>query len=101
VWTAGAPLLGPVLYARYDVLVTAVAVAALLAGARRPRVLGVLAALGALLKVWPVLLLAGVRGRGGRRAWTAAAVTVAVPVAVCALCVPGTLSFLAAQGGRG
>ncbi|MFD8610874.1 glycosyltransferase 87 family protein [Streptomyces sp. NPDC059631] len=101
VWTAGAPLLGPVLYARYDVLVTAVAVAALLAGARRPRVLGVLAGLGALLKVWPVLLLAGVRGRGGRRAWTAAAVTAAVPVAVCAPCVPGTLSFLAAQGGRG
>ncbi|MYX40061.1 DUF2029 domain-containing protein, partial [Streptomyces sp. SID89] len=61
-WTAGAAVLGPTLYARYDVMVTAVAVAALLAGARRPRVLGALAGLGALLKVWPVLLLVGVRG---------------------------------------
>ncbi|GAA3237614.1 hypothetical protein GCM10020256_57210 [Streptomyces thermocoprophilus] len=39
-WVAGVPLLGPTVYARYDVMVTAVAVAALLAGARRPRVMG-------------------------------------------------------------
>ncbi|WP_420710032.1 glycosyltransferase 87 family protein [Streptomyces sp. NRRL S-340] len=101
VWTAGAPLLGPTLYARYDVMVTAVAVAALLAGARRPRVLGALAGFGALLKVWPVLLLTGARAAAGRRAWTAAAVTAAVPVALCAALVPGALSFLGAQGGRG
>ncbi|WP_425587365.1 glycosyltransferase 87 family protein, partial [Streptomyces mexicanus] len=66
VWTVGAAALGPTLYARYDVMVTAVAVAALLAGVRRPRVLGVLAGCGALLKGWPVLLLAGARGTAGR-----------------------------------
>ncbi|HEY9330191.1 MAG TPA: glycosyltransferase 87 family protein, partial [Streptomyces sp.] len=59
VWVAGVPLLGTTAYARYDVMVTAVAVAALLAGIRHPRLLGALAAFGALLKVWPALVLAG------------------------------------------
>lgn len=68
VWVAGVPLLGTTAYARYDVMVTAVAVAALLAGVRHPRVLGALAAFGALLKVWPALVLAGT-ARGGRRGW--------------------------------
>jgi hypothetical protein len=63
VWVAGVPLLGPTVYARYDVMVTAVAVAALLAGARHPRVMGALAAFGALLKVWPALLLLAARRR--------------------------------------
>ena len=67
---SGVPLLGPTVYARYDVMVTAVAVAALLAGARHPRVMGALVGFGAMLKVWPVLLLVGRRqaprvGRGG------------------------------------
>ncbi|NEB80525.1 DUF2029 domain-containing protein, partial [Streptomyces sp. SID14478] len=61
VWVAGLPLLGQTVYARYDVMVTAVAVAALLAAARHPRAAGVVAGIGAMLKVWPVLLLAGVR----------------------------------------
>jgi hypothetical protein len=101
VWTVGAAALGPTLYARYDVMVTAVAVAALLAGVRRPRVLGVLAGCGALLKGWPVLLLAGARGTAGRRAWGAAALTGAAGVLVCASALPGALSFLTAQRGRG
>ncbi|WP_445524169.1 glycosyltransferase 87 family protein [Streptomyces cyslabdanicus] len=101
VWTAGAPLLGPVLYARYDVMVTAVAVAALLAGVRHPRAMGALAGFGALLKVWPLLLLPGLRGAAGRRAWTAAAVTVAALASLCALTVPGALSFVTAQRDRG
>ncbi|MGW7055408.1 glycosyltransferase 87 family protein [Streptomyces sp. NPDC054887] len=102
VWVAGVPLLGPTAYARYDVMVTAVAVAALLAAARRPRVLGALAAFGALLKVWPVLLLAGaVRGRASRAAWTAAAVTGGALVAVFCATMPGALAFLTFQRDRG
>ncbi|MFY4720552.1 glycosyltransferase 87 family protein [Streptomyces sp. LaBMicrA B280] len=98
VWVAGAPLLGPTVYARYDVMVTAVAVAALLAGARHPRVMGALAAFGALLKVWPALLLAGaVR----RRAWVSAAVTGAGLTAAFALWMPGAFAFLTFQGERG
>ncbi|MFF0448443.1 glycosyltransferase 87 family protein [Streptomyces sp. NPDC004609] len=102
VWTWGVPLLGPTAYARYDLMVTAVAVAALLAGVRRPRVLGALAAFGALLKVWPVLLLVGVpRGRATRRAWgTAAAVAAGLTLAFV-VTMPGALGFLTHQRDRG
>ncbi|MFI6283577.1 glycosyltransferase 87 family protein [Streptomyces sp. NPDC051018] len=102
VWTWGVPLLGPTAYARYDLMVTAVAVAALLAGARRPRVLGALAAFGALLKVWPVLLLVGVeRGRATRRAWGTAAAVAAGLTAVFLMTMPGALGFLTHQRDRG
>ncbi|MEU8704421.1 glycosyltransferase family 87 protein [Streptomyces sp. NPDC048565] len=101
-WVVGVPLLGPTVYARYDLMVTAVAVAALLAGVRHPRVLGALAAFGALLKVWPVLLLVGTaRGRATRRSWSAAAVTAAVLGLVAALAAPGAYAFLTFQRDRG
>ncbi|WP_416069535.1 glycosyltransferase 87 family protein [Streptomyces sp. FL07-04A] len=97
-WTAGAALLGPTLYSRYDVMVTAVAVGALVAGVRRPAVMGALTGFAALLKVWPVLLLAGaVR----RRAWGAAAVTALALSALFALAMPGAFGFLAFQRDRG
>ncbi|MEU1086556.1 glycosyltransferase family 87 protein [Streptomyces sp. NPDC005892] len=102
VWVAGVPLLGPTVYARYDLMVTAVAVAGLLAGVRRPRVLGALAAFGALLKVWPVLVLLGTApGRVTRRAWSAAAVTAGVVAAGFWLAMPGAFEFLAYQRDRG
>ncbi|MGW0211207.1 glycosyltransferase 87 family protein, partial [Streptomyces sp. NPDC003233] len=41
-WVAGVAALGPLALARYDVMVTALAVAALLAAARHPRVAGAL-----------------------------------------------------------
>ncbi|MCQ1579525.1 glycosyltransferase family 87 protein [Streptomyces parvus] len=102
VWVVGVPLLGPTVYARYDLMVTAVAVAALLAGVRRPRALGVLAAFGALLKGWPVLLLVGVRkGRPPRAAWTSAALSAAGLAVAFALWMPGAFAFLAFQRDRG
>ncbi|MGW4203754.1 glycosyltransferase 87 family protein [Streptomyces sp. NPDC004726] len=102
VWTCGVPLLGPTAYARYDLMVTAVAVAALIAGARRPRLLGTLAGVGALLKVWPVLLLVGVaRGRATRRAWAAAAVTAGALTLLFLVTMPGSLAFLTYQRDRG
>lgn len=102
VWVAGVPLLGTTAYARYDVMVTAVAVAALLAGVRHPRALGALAAFGALLKVWPVLLLAGTApGRRTRLAWTTAAGVAAGLLVVCAAAAPGALAFLGFQRDRG
>ncbi|MCX5382917.1 glycosyltransferase family 87 protein [Streptomyces sp. NBC_00083] len=96
-WALGVPLLGPTAYARYDLMVTAVAVAALLAGARHPRILGALAAVGALLKVWPVLLLV----RAPRRALTTAAVCAAGLLVACAAAAPGALAFLTFQRERG
>ncbi|GAA2601913.1 MULTISPECIES: glycosyltransferase 87 family protein [Streptomyces] len=98
VWVGGVPLLGPTVYARYDLMVTAVAVAALLAAGRHPRVAGALAAAGALLKVWPVLVLAGMRGR---RPWVAAAVGGAGLAALFAVAMPGAFAFLTFQRERG
>ncbi|MDO0915593.1 glycosyltransferase family 87 protein [Streptomyces sp. DT2A-34] len=98
VWVVGVPLLGPTVYARYDVMVTAVAVAALLAGARHPRVMGALTAFGAMLKVWPVLLLVAARRRS---AWTSAMLTVGALAALFALAMPGAFAFLTFQRDRG
>lgn len=98
VWTAGVALLGPTVYARYDVMVTAVAVAALLAGTRHPRVMGALTGFGALLKVWPALLLvAAVR----RRAWLSAAAVAGGLALFLGLTMPGAFSFLTSQRDRG
>ncbi|MDT7846894.1 glycosyltransferase family 87 protein [Streptomyces justiciae] len=98
VWVVGVPLLGPTVYARYDVMVTAVAVAALLAGARHPRVMGALVGFGAMLKVWPVLLLVAARKRG---IWMSAAVTAAGLAALFAVTMPGSFAFLTFQADRG
>ncbi|WP_051840584.1 glycosyltransferase 87 family protein [Streptomyces sp. NRRL F-5126] len=119
VWVVGVALLGPTAYSRYDVMVTAVAVAALLAGiarrraggraaggepagGRAPGVMGALAGFGAMLKVWPVLLLLGTpRGRWTRVSWASAAVAGAVVTLVCVLFGPGAFAFLAFQRDRG
>ncbi|MFH8793049.1 glycosyltransferase 87 family protein [Streptomyces sp. NPDC017941] len=102
VWTAGVAALGPTAYARYDLMVTAVAVAALLAGAGRARTMGVLAGVGAAVKVWPVLLLAGVpRGRAVRRSWTAAVATAGGVALLFWAAMPGAFAFLAFQRDRG
>ncbi|MGV9456510.1 glycosyltransferase 87 family protein [Streptomyces sp. NPDC003635] len=98
VWAVGVPLLGPTVYARYDVMVTAVAVAALLAGARHPRVMGALTAFAALLKVWPVLLLVAARRRS---AWASAAATAGFVAALFWLAMPGAFAFLTFQRDRG
>ncbi|WP_258314781.1 glycosyltransferase family 87 protein [Streptomyces sp. Act143] len=97
-WVVGVPLLGPTVYARYDVMVTAVAVAALLAGARHPRVMGALVGFGAMLKVWPVLLLVAARKRA---TWMSAAATAAGLAALFAVAMPGAFAFLTFQADRG
>ncbi|WEB43025.1 glycosyltransferase 87 family protein [Streptomyces yunnanensis] len=102
-WIAGVALLGPTAYARYDLMVAAVAAAALLAAARRPRAAGALIALGALLKVWPVLLLTGapLRGRRARALWGSAAGWAAGLMLAAVVAAPGALSFLTFQRDRG
>ncbi|MCX4980408.1 glycosyltransferase 87 family protein [Streptomyces sp. NBC_00572] len=102
IWIAGVALLGPTVYARYDVMVTAVAVAAILAAGRSPRVLGALAGFGAVLKVWPVLLLAGTpKGRATFRSWPVAVGAAAAVLLFCVLWMPGALAFLSFQRDRG
>ncbi|GHA71258.1 glycosyltransferase 87 family protein [Streptomyces termitum] len=105
-WVCALPLLLHLPLARLDVQATALAVFALLLfKGRSPaahRLGGALAGLGAMVKVWPALALIGTpRGRTTREAWTAAATTAAVLLAVLALCFSDTLGFLRQQGARG
>ncbi|GAA2502439.1 glycosyltransferase family 87 protein [Streptomyces longisporus] len=101
-WVGGLPLLLHVPLARYDVQVTALAVISLLTLPRSTRACGVFAALGALVKVWPALVLLGTpRGRTTRSAWVWAAVTGAGSLAVLAALFANPFAFLRQQGGRG
>ncbi len=96
-WVAGVPLLGPTVYARYDVMVTAVAVAALLAavastgGGRADGVRGAAEGVAALL-------LLAVRRRA---VWVSAAVTGVVVAGLFAVSMPGAFAFLGFQRDRG
>ncbi|ARP70508.1 DUF2029 domain-containing protein [Streptomyces pluripotens] len=101
-WTGGLPLLLHIPLARYDVQVTALAVLSLLRASRSPRAGGAFAALGALVKVWPALLLLGTpRGRTTRTAWGWAAITGTACLCLLSFCFTDPLSFLREQSGRG
>ncbi|TWG00418.1 glycosyltransferase 87 family protein [Kitasatospora viridis] len=102
VWIAGVSLLGPTVYCRYDILVTAIAVTGLLVLLRRPVLGGVLLGIGGLVKIWPILALAGTpRGRRTRRSWTAAAAAVATLSFLIAAGMNGAFQFLTFQADRG
>ncbi|GGR68097.1 membrane protein [Streptomyces humidus] len=101
-WTGGLPLLLHIPLVRYDVQVTALAVLSLVTLSRSPRAGGAFAALGALVKVWPALVLLGTpRGRESGSAWRSAAVTGAAALALLALAFRDPLAFLLQQGARG
>ncbi|WP_030756639.1 glycosyltransferase family 87 protein [Streptomyces griseus] len=101
-WLAALALLGPTAYARFDIMVTAVAMAALLASLRSPRLLGALAAMGAVMKVWPALLLVGTaKGRRTLLSWSTAVGAAVGLLLLCSLWMPGSLAFLSYQSERG
>jgi hypothetical protein len=101
-WAAVPPMLGPTLYARFDLVVTVVAMAGLVALVRRPRLAGVLTAVGAMLKVWPALLLVGAgRGRRWLQVVAAFALSGGLIAFVFLVCTHGAFSFLGFQEGRG
>jgi hypothetical protein len=101
-WTGGLPLLLHLPLARYDVQVTALAVLSLLALKRSTRACGVFGALGALVKVWPALVLLGTPpGPSTRRAWGWATAVGAALLGALAVSFDHPLSFLRGQGGRG
>ncbi|WP_281918354.1 glycosyltransferase 87 family protein [Nocardia sputorum] len=101
IWTVGVALLGRVCYGRFDLIVAAAAVAALLWSTRRPAAAGAAAAAGVLLKMWPVVVVLGLR----RRALThvsAATIGVGAAAAVALTAwAPGAWSFLEFQSKRG
>ncbi|MFC8719816.1 glycosyltransferase 87 family protein [Kitasatospora sp. NPDC057198] len=101
-WALALPLLLSLPYGRYDLPATALAVGALLLVPARPKLAGVLAGIGALVKVWPALTLLGTpRGRTTRQAWTAAAVSALALLLALALLFDHAFDFLHAQRGRG
>lgn len=101
-WLGGLPLLMATPFARYDVQVTLLAVGSLLCLRFRPRLGGVIAGIGAMVKVWPLLALLGTpRGKSTKDAVIAAAVSCVALLAVFALLFRDTLGFLGNQGDRG
>lgn len=98
-------MLGPFIFGRYDITVTMIASVGLAVALRTAtatwRLRGVAIGLGTIVKVWPMALLLGLpRGQNGRRAVSWAAIGAAVPTLLL-LIMPGALSFLKQQGGRG
>ncbi|MGW3042775.1 glycosyltransferase 87 family protein [Kitasatospora sp. NPDC001159] len=101
-WVAGVPLLGPMIYNRFDILVTALALAGLLALVRRPAVGGLLLGLGGIVKIWPLIGLIGTpSGRRTRRSWTLAAATAVSVGFLLAAGMNGAFDFLTFQADRG
>jgi hypothetical protein len=91
---------GPVLVARFDIFPTVFAVAAVLL-ATKPVRSGVMAAIGALLKLWPILMLAVISRRQLPKAVIAAIVTAMVGVLAINAWASGGISFLGEQSERG
>jgi Glycosyltransferase family 87 len=99
-WALLPLLVGPLLLARFDVVPTAFAVAAVLL-TTRPLASGALAATGAWLKVWPVLVLAALRRRDLPRGVAGALVASAVIVGALVATTVAPMSFLGGQRDRG
>lgn len=102
IWVLGLPLMLYVPYARYDLIVTALAVFALLAVERRPWLGGVLAGVGAMVKVWPAFAVFGApRGRGLRSVCLGFAASALALTVIAVGFFHGPFDFLNAQGSRG
>lgn len=99
-WIAAAMLIGPVWLTRFDVVPALFAVLGLLAVARPARS-GALLAVGALLKVWPALLLLAVPRRGFPKALFGFAVTAGALLLGLVLTMDGAASFASEQKARG
>ena len=99
-WIAAGMLIGPVWLTRFDVLPALFAVLALLSMARPVRS-GALLAVGALLKVWPALLLLSVPRRALGRALAGFIATALAILVTLLLTMQGAGSFASEQRARG
>ncbi|HEX4792042.1 MAG TPA: glycosyltransferase family 87 protein, partial [Actinospica sp.] len=118
-WIVGVPLLGPIVYGRYDVFPALCVVFSLaLLGRGVPMLLpdgrsarqlnnrrwvaGVLIGFGAAIKIWPGLAIFGMPR--SKRGWQAIATVVASilgSIGILSIFFSNTLSFVKNQGGRG
>ena len=99
-WVVLGLCLGPTLYTHADLAPTAFAVVGVLLAAR-PRLSGLFAGVGVLLKVWPGLALLAVPRRHLAQAATVSLATALGLWALIALLIDDSGSFLAQQAGRG
>lgn len=99
-WAAVPLVTGPLLLARFDVVPTAFAVAAVRTS-WRPGLSGGLAAVGAWLKVWPLLVLSGLRRAGLPRGLLGVVLASAALAAGLLLVWTDPLAFLGGQRDRG
>lgn len=98
-WALLPPLLGPLVWARLDLVPVALTAAALLGAAHHPRAAGAAAALGTAVKAWPVLLGTVMLDR---RRWLGWAIGTGLAVAVAAtLLLDDAWQFIANLSGRG
>ncbi len=102
VWLLATPLLFSLPVLRFDLVPTVLAIAALIVIHRRPTWFGALAGLGAMVKVWPIVVLFGEWERRRLLVSIGAAVaTMALVFAVAAIAFSNQTSFLSNQGARG
>jgi hypothetical protein len=99
-WIAAGMLIGPVWLTRFDVVPALFAVLGLLAVARPVRS-GAFLAIGALLKVWPALLLLAVPRRGFGKSLLGFVTTAGSILLALVLTMDGAASFASEQKARG
>lgn len=99
-WIVGGLALGPIMLSRFDLFPSVFAVAAILVAAR-PMLSGAAAAVGALLKVWPALMLIAISRRSLPKAILAALVTAGLLTLALMQWADGSISFLGEQRDRG
>lgn len=99
-WVIGGAAIGPIMLARFDLFPTVFAVAAILL-VPKPWLSGMAAGIGALLKVWPALMLLALPRRVLWRGILAAAAVTVIGTLLIAAWADGGISFLGEQGERG
>ena len=100
IWMLTPLIMGPIILGRFDVFVTLAAVAALLY-VGQARKFGIAIAIGALLKVWPLLLLVATPKGSALKAITWFAGTFAVGSLLLSLWWSESFSFIGGQRSRG
>jgi Glycosyltransferase family 87 len=104
-WLWFVPAIGPLAYFRFDLVPAVLAGGAVLAAVRRPALAGALTALGASLKLWPVVMLPTLLiRRADRRAVLTGFLSTGLGLGLLSLLIGGlarTLSPLHWQSARG
>lgn len=99
-WALAGVIVGAIMLTRFDIVPTALAVAAILLVGRPVRS-GIAAGLGFSVKLWPALMLLALPRKGLRSGVASFAVTVLVVLAFFLVAFDGSLSFLGNQRARG